>query len=85
MAAKRKQEDIFTNLEEARRFAIHFRQLRKNKGLTQEDLAFEAGADRVTIARIETARQNLTFDMLISLAKALHIHPKELLDFEMPE
>jgi transcriptional regulator with XRE-family HTH domain len=81
VATKRSQADIFLNIEEARAFAEHLRKLRKAKGLTQEDLAFEANVDRVTIARIETTQQNFTFDILISLAKALKIEPKELLDF----
>jgi transcriptional regulator with XRE-family HTH domain len=59
VAVKRTQEDIFLNLNEARAFARHLRRIRKEKGLTQEDLAFEANVDRVTIGRIETARQNL--------------------------
>jgi len=81
VALKRKQEDIFLNIEEARLFAAHLQKTRKSKKLTQEDLAFEANVDRVTIARIETAQQNFTFDILISIAKALKVSPKELLDF----
>lgn len=77
----RNQDDIFLNLKEAKAFAVHFKKMRIERGLTQEDLAFEAGVDRVSIARIETAKQNFTFDMLITLAKALKVSPKELLDF----
>ena len=77
----RNQVDIFLNLKEAKAFAAHFKRMRIERGLTQEDLAFEAGVDRVSIARIETAKQNFTFDMMITLAKALHVAPKELLDF----
>ena len=84
VAAKRTQDEIFTHLEEAKAFASHFKQLRKDRGLTQEDVAFEANVDRVTIARIETARQNFTFDMILSLSKALKVHPKDLFDFILP-
>lgn len=81
MALKRREQHIFLNLDEAKKFAAHLRKLRKEKNLTQEDLAFEANVDRVTIARIETARQNFTFDTFITLAKALKIHPRDLFDF----
>jgi transcriptional regulator with XRE-family HTH domain len=74
-------ENIFKNPEEAKCFARHLKQIRQEKNITQENLAFDCNVDRVTITRIESAKQNPTLDLLISLSKALNIPLKELFDF----
>ncbi|HID57335.1 TPA: XRE family transcriptional regulator [Candidatus Poribacteria bacterium] len=45
--------------------------LRRQAGLSQEELAERAGISRVTIARIETGEQSPRYETLIALAKGL--------------
>lgn len=62
-------------------FGKHLRVTRKAYGFTQESLAFEADITLSQIARIETGRLNTTISTIKTVARALKIHPKELLDF----
>ena len=55
------------------------RKLRTAKGLTLEELAFRAGMDYTHVSGIERGRRNPSFAALIDLAKALNVHPSELL------
>lgn len=55
---------------------------RKEKGLTQEELAFNAGIDRTYIGYIENAKHNVTLGVLIKIASALDI---ELIDLLKPK
>jgi transcriptional regulator with XRE-family HTH domain len=56
-----------------------FRQWRKKRGLTQEELAHEIGVSIPTISQLETGKQGFTGDTLEALAAALHVEPWELL------
>ena len=64
-------------------FGKHLQKVRKLKNLTQEDLSFEAGITLSQIARIETGRLNTTISTVKTIAKALNVQPKELLNFEV--
>jgi transcriptional regulator with XRE-family HTH domain len=79
--SSKKREEVFVHAKQAEIFANHLRFLRKEKGFTQMELAYEANVDVSTIARIEAGRQNVTLDTIFGLAKALKVHPKELFDF----
>jgi transcriptional regulator with XRE-family HTH domain len=61
----------------------NLRQLRKNKGLSQQDLANLCDVDRAKISTIETAKEDFVFTTLLELADALQVEPKLLLDFEV--
>ena len=63
-------------------FGEHLRTLRRGRGLSQQALADEADLSRPTIQRIETANLAPTLDVLASLARALQLRLRELLDFE---
>jgi transcriptional regulator with XRE-family HTH domain len=52
---------------------------RKDKGQTQEELAFNAGIDRTYIGYIENSKHNVSLGMLIKIAKALDIEFMDLL------
>ena len=62
-------------------FAENFKVLRKQKGFTQEDLAYESGITLSQIARIETAKINPTICTLKILAQTLGVPLKEMFDF----
>lgn len=61
-------------------FAEKVRSNRKNKGLTQEELAELSGLSLSQIARIETAKLNSTICTVVVLARSMKISPSKLLD-----
>jgi transcriptional regulator with XRE-family HTH domain len=52
---------------------------RKAAGLTQEELAFEAGLDRTYISQVERSKRNPTVVVLARIARALKTAPDKLL------
>lgn len=57
------------------------KELRSEKGITQEQLSNASGVGRITICRLETGElQNPKYDTIISLAKALDVPAAELFD-----
>lgn len=55
--------------------------LRKEKGLTQEDLAEEVGVDRSYMGFIERGEKNPTLDKVMKIADALDVDAGELFYF----
>lgn len=55
------------------------RKARKGLGLSQEDLALEAGLDRTYVSQVERGTRNCTIIVLARLAKALKTTPDRLL------
>lgn len=62
-------------------FGAHLRQLREQRGWSQQALADVADVSKPTIYRIETARYSATLDVLASLAQGLEISLGELVTF----
>ncbi|MFZ6013405.1 MAG: helix-turn-helix domain-containing protein [Bacteroidota bacterium] len=56
------------------------RQVREEKGVTQERLAELAEVDRTYIYRIESGKRSPSVDIIFRLADALKISPGNLLD-----
>jgi len=56
--------------------------LRKQKGFTQDDLSYLSGISRSTLGNIETAKNDVVLSKLNMLAKAFGLMLSELLDFE---
>lgn len=51
---------------------FHVKEARKDKGLSQEELANKAGISRVTLSKIESGEDvTVTSETMLSLAKAL--------------
>ena len=69
------------NPERIKLFGSHLRRLREERDLSQQNLANIAGVAKITIQRIENSKYSPTLDMLITLAEALDITLKELVDF----
>ncbi len=59
-------------------FGSRVRELRLKKGLTQEQLAYEAEVELSQIHRIEAGKTNLTFSTLAAVASGLGITISEL-------
>lgn len=55
------------------------RRARKASGLSQEDLALEAGLDRTYISQVERGLRNVTIVVLARIAGALKTTPDRLL------
>lgn len=54
-------------------------QLRRQAGLSQEALAFEAGLHRTFICHVERGVRNISIDNIERIAIGLNVHPMELL------
>ena len=59
--------------------ARNLRVLRKQKGLSQEELAFQAGINRNYVGQIEREEKSPTVDMIEKLASSLGMSPELLL------
>ena len=62
------------------RFGERVRSLRKQKKLSQEQLAFKANLHRTYIGMIERAEKNITLVNIEKIAVALNVTIKELFD-----
>jgi len=60
-------------------FGIVLRKLRKERGFSQEALAFEAGIERNYISLLELGRNSVSVKMIFKLAKALGIGVAEFM------
>ncbi len=60
------------------KFGEKVRELRKEKNLSQEQLAFEADLHRTYIGMIERAEKNVTLINIEKIAKALNVNIKDL-------
>jgi transcriptional regulator with XRE-family HTH domain len=58
--------------------ARNLRILRKQKGLSQEELADSAGINRNYVGQIEREEKSPTIDVIEKLAKPLDVRPEEL-------
>ena len=57
-------------------------EIRKRKGIVQEDLVDRTGFGIKQIGNIERGVSNTSISNIAAIAKALGVHPKELLDFD---
>jgi transcriptional regulator with XRE-family HTH domain len=67
------QKDIKKKLGEK------IREMRKQKGFSQEALAFKSGLHRTYISDIERGFRNVSIENIEKIAKALSVGPKDLL------
>ena len=65
-------------------FGAHLQRLREARGWSREVLAQSADVSRMTVYRIEKAQLAASLDVFLSLAYALEISPRELMDFPPP-
>ncbi|TAD95391.1 MAG: XRE family transcriptional regulator [Bacteroidetes bacterium] len=63
------------------KFGEKIRELRTQKGLSQEELAHIANFHRSYIGTIERAEKNITLMNIEKMAKALEVNIKDLVDF----
>lgn len=82
---KRKRRKLIFDQAGLDAFATRLKQIRLAAGLTQSQLAFEAGISLSQVARIETARINPTLSTVFSIARALDTHLSDLFYFTLPD
>lgn len=58
---------------------LNVRRLRLARGLTQEQLAADAGIARAYLGHLEARGRNVSIDVLAALAQALGVDARELL------
>ncbi len=64
------------------KFGDRVRELRKEKGLSQEQLSFKADLHRTYIGMIERAEKNITLANIEKIANALNVRVNDLMDFD---
>ncbi|AQS93152.1 hypothetical protein BXQ17_03250 [Polaribacter sp. BM10] len=64
---------------------LRIKELRKQKGMSQEFLAEESGLSLRTVQRIENGETNPTGESLKRLSNALNVNPDELIDWSIKE
>ncbi|MEO3358343.1 helix-turn-helix domain-containing protein [Acinetobacter haemolyticus] len=67
------------NQELALTIGTNIREIRKNKSISQEQLALLTTIDRSYLGRIERGEVNITVEKLYQISKTLQIDPKMLL------
>ncbi len=65
--------------------ANRLKQIRKEKGFTQEELAYQSELTLSQIARIETMKTNPTVSTIFCIARTLEISVSELFNFQLPK
>lgn len=61
-------------------FGAHVRLLRRQRDLSQEELATLAGVHRTYIGMVERGEKNITLKNIVKLADALDLPPKLLME-----
>jgi transcriptional regulator with XRE-family HTH domain len=56
-----------------KKLGIRIKELRKQLGMTQEDLAFQVGVDRSYMGFVERGEKNPTLSKLTKIAKSLKV------------
>lgn len=64
--------------------AKRLKEIRLEKGVSQEELSYRSEITLSQIARIETVRTNPTVSTIFKFARALEVPLKDLFNFELP-
>ncbi len=65
-----------------KKLGARIQEIRKSKGLTQDNLAEKIDMDKPNLSNIETGKRFLSADTLEKIVNALEVKPKDLFDFE---
>ena len=66
-----------SDLDGIKKFGQNLRKIRKEKGISMQQLAHQAEIELSQIYRIETGKINPKLSTIINIAKALNVNPKE--------
>jgi len=62
-------------------FGRRLRDLRRQQGFSQEQLAAQSGLDRSYVGSVERGERNISLENICRLAATLKVPPSSLLDF----
>lgn len=63
-----------------KKFGDKMRQIRKEKKISQEEVAFRAGLHRTYISDVERGHRNVSLENIEKISKALSVSIKDLLE-----
>ncbi|SNR24992.1 helix-turn-helix transcriptional regulator [Flavobacterium sp. ov086] len=78
-----KSRKLIFDEEGLKLLAKRLKEIRSEKGLSQEELAYRSEITLSQIARIETVRINPTVSTIFKIARALEVPLNELFNFEL--
>ena len=59
---------------------LHIRAVRKERGVSQRELARALGVAQSTLSRMERGERRVSVDRLIAIARALGVRPSDMMD-----
>jgi transcriptional regulator with XRE-family HTH domain len=85
-----KKNDILPRIhifdeEGLRLLSKRLKEIRLEKGISQEELAYRSELTLSQIARIETLKTNPTISTLFKIIRTLEIKPSYLFNFDLPK
>lgn len=78
-----KSRKLIFDEEGLKSLAKRLKELRSEKGVSQEELAYRAEITLSQIARIETVKTNPTVSTIFKIARALDVPLSDIFDFEL--
>lgn len=78
-----KSRKLIFDEEGLKSLAKRLKELRSEKGISQEELAYRAEITLSQIARIETVKINPTVSTIFKIARALDVPLSDIFDFEL--
>lgn len=66
------------DIEGIKKIGSRIKELRLQKGLTQEAVAWEANIEPMQLSRIERGVINTSVSHILAIAKAINVHPTEI-------
>lgn len=78
-----KSRKLIFDEEGLKLLAKRLKEIRKEKKISQEELAYRSEITLSQIARIETVRINPTISTIFKIARALNVSPSEIFNFEL--
>ena len=78
-----KSRELIFDEEGLKSLAKRLKELRSEKGVSQEELAYRAEITLSQIARIETVKTNPTVSTIFKIARALDVPLSDIFDFEL--
>ena len=76
--APRSRKQIQPAVGPEKAFGLALRQLREEKGVSQEQFAFEAGLDRSYMSMVERGLRSPTMRTVLRFAETLGVRPSEI-------
>ena len=72
---------LFKHIESYRCLGLNIAYYRKQRGLSQLELAELVDISRTHMSRIETADCAVSLDVVFDICEVLHVRPEKLFDF----